>query len=140
MAWVRRYSLSLVLLVLFLVSWALQTYMGWVEFRSEQQAHGEPSHVFGSGGYVWAWGQATFENWQSEFLQLFSFVVLASFLIHRGCPQSKDGQDELKATMERIELRLADLSHARNGEPAEQAAAQPGGASGTNGKMGVGVR
>ena len=66
----RDYSLSIVLAALFLVSWALQTWTGWVEFVAEQQAHGQVAEAFGPGGYVWAWAQATFENWQSEFLQL----------------------------------------------------------------------
>jgi hypothetical protein len=29
-------------------------------------------------------GLSTFENWQSEFLQLFSFVVFSAILIHHG--------------------------------------------------------
>ena len=137
MKWYRRYSLSIVLLALFLGSWGLQTWMGWVEFRAEQQAHGEVAHIFGSGGYLWAWGQATFENWQSEFLQLFSFVVLASVLIHKGSPQSKDGQDELKDAIERIELRLADLSRAQRSVSVEQSVPHVNGSYGTSGRSGV---
>lgn len=38
---------------------------------------------------------ATLENWQSEFLQLFSFVVLATYFIHKGSPQSRDSEDEV---------------------------------------------
>ena len=33
----RDYGLSITLIVLFLGSWVLQTWMGWVEFVSEQQ-------------------------------------------------------------------------------------------------------
>ena len=74
----RNYNLSIVLTALFLVSWALQTWMGSMHFSAEQQAHGRTAQVFGADGYVWDWGEATFENWQSEFLQLLSFVVLTS--------------------------------------------------------------
>lgn len=40
---------------------------------------------------------STFENWKSEFLQLFTMVVLVSFLIHRGSQESKDSDAELRA-------------------------------------------
>lgn len=37
----------------------------------------------------------TFENWQSEFLQLFAMVVFTSFLIHKGSHESGDNDDEV---------------------------------------------
>jgi uncharacterized membrane protein YhaH (DUF805 family) len=105
----RDYSLSIVLAVLFLVSWLLQTATGWVEFVANQQAHAETAQLFGESGYFWSWMQATFENWQSEFLQLFTMVVLVSFLIHRGSQESKDSDEELKAMLEDVEERLVRL-------------------------------
>ena len=74
----RDYNLSVVLATLFLVSWALQTWTGWVEFAAQQRSHGETAEVLGPSGYVWRWSQATFENWQSEFLQVPAFVILPS--------------------------------------------------------------
>jgi hypothetical protein len=108
----REYNLSIVLVTLFLVSWALQTWTGWIEFASEQRAHGESPEVFGSSGYVWSWARATFENWESEFLQLLAFVVLTSFMIHKGSPESKDGDEEMRRTLRRIEQRLARIESA----------------------------
>lgn len=91
----RDYNLSIVLAALFLVSWAVQLWAQWT-----------------SGDDVWQMLAATMENWQSEFLQLLTFVVLTSFLIHRGSHESKDGQEEFQAeTLERlamIEEMLAD--------------------------------
>jgi hypothetical protein len=106
----RDYSLSLVLAALFLVSWGLQTWTGWVEFVAEQQEHGTVAEAFGAEGYVWTWAQATFENWQSEFLQLLTFVVLTTYLIHRGSHESKDTDEAMQAQLDRIERRLASLS------------------------------
>ena len=106
----RDYSLSIVLFALFFVSWVGQTLVGWAEFSAEQQAHGQAAQVFGSDGYIWSWAKATLENWQSEFLQLFTFVVLTAFLIHRGSHESRDGDDELKAQLTRIERRLEELT------------------------------
>jgi hypothetical protein len=115
----RDYSLSIVLAVLFLLSWLLQTATGWVEFVADQQAHGEAAQLFGESGYFWSWMQATFENWQSEFLQLFTMVVLVSFLIHRGSQQSKDSDAQLRAMLEEVEEQLHAIEQRlRKEEPA----------------------
>jgi hypothetical protein len=107
-AW-KDYNLSIVLFALFIVSWIGQTYVGWVEFVGEQQEHGQTAQWLGEGGYLWAWAQATLENWQSEFLQLFCMVVLTAFLIHKGSAESKDSNDRMEQVLQRIERRLAAL-------------------------------
>ena len=104
-----RYGLGWVLLTLFLVSWVIQSWTGWREFQSEQTEHGQAAQLFGDSGYIWNWARATFENWQSEFLQLLAFVTLTSFLIFKGSPESKDGDDEMQAKLDRIERRLEEL-------------------------------
>ena len=110
MAWLwRNYSLSIVLVALFLIAWIGQTVTGWQQFIAEQQSHGQAAEIFGSEGYIWPWAQATLENWQSEFLQLLAFVVLTSFLIHKGSPESRESDEEMKQTLERIEARLTRL-------------------------------
>jgi hypothetical protein len=103
----KNYNLSIVLAIMFLCCWSLQTWTGWREFAAQQQQHGEMPQVWGDSGYVWEWGEATFENWQSEFLQLFTMVVLTSMLIHKGSPESKDSNEEMQQALERIEQRLA---------------------------------
>jgi hypothetical protein len=102
----RDYSLSLTLAALFLVSWFIQTIAGWFEFASEQQQHNAAAQAFGPDGYLWPWLKATMENWQSEFLQLFTFVVLTTFLIHRHSHESRDEQDMLHAQVELILAKL----------------------------------
>ena len=102
----KDYNLSIVLGAMFLVAWIGQFVFGWFEFASEQQAHGEVATFLGQSGYVWRFGESTMENWQSEFLQLLTFVVLTSFLIHRGSHESRDTDDEMKAQLDRIEERL----------------------------------
>src|SRR5688572_17672560 len=105
----QNYSLSIILACLFLVSWVLQTWTGWHKFSAEQQAHGEIAQWFGSSGYIWEWAAATMENWQSEFLQLLTFVVLTAYFIHRGSHESKDTDDEQMAMLKRIEKRIAKI-------------------------------
>jgi hypothetical protein len=104
------YSLSVVLGAMFVISWLVQTIAGWFHFASEQAQHGQAAQAFGPDGYVWEWASATFENWQSEFLQLFTFVVLTTFLIHRHSHESRDEQDKMQA---QIELILAKLEEKR---------------------------
>src|SRR4051812_15882627 len=77
----REFGLGLLLMVLFFVTWAAQGIVQWQTFTDEEKAHGETPEV---GDFVSDFGQSTLENWQSEFLQLFSFVVLASLYIHKG--------------------------------------------------------
>ena len=100
------YGLSITLAVLFFFAWALQTWTGWVEFVSDQQAHGEAAEAFGDGGYIWTWAQATFENWQSEFLQVFVFIVLTTFLVHRKSHESPDTDYDDEASLRRIEVKV----------------------------------
>jgi hypothetical protein len=102
----RDFSLSIVLGALFLTTWALHAWTGWMHFVAQQESHGEMAELFGAAGYVWRWGEATFENWQSEFLQLLSFVVLTSFLVHRGSHESKDSSEAMQQSLDRIEARL----------------------------------
>ena len=108
-----NYNLSIVLATLFLVSWAAQTWTEWMKFAAEQHEHGQTAEWFGPSGYVWDWAQATMENWQSEFLQLLTFVVLTTFLIHKGSHESKDTDDEMMAMLKRIEDRLKALETSR---------------------------
>ena len=102
----RGYGLSITLVALFLVSWALQTWTGWVEYVAQQTSHGSQPVAFGPDGYIWSWAQATFENWQSEFLQVFVFIVLTTFLVHRGSHESPDSDYDTEAALRRIEARL----------------------------------
>ncbi len=109
----RNYGLSITLAALFLVSWGLQTWMGWVEFAAEQREHDQQAQPFGEDGYFWDWGESTFENWQSEFLQLFTFVVLTTFLVHRKSHESPDSDSDTEAALRRIEAQLQDLRRKR---------------------------
>lgn len=96
------YGLSLALAALFIGSWLVQSVAGWVEFSSEQLQHQQTPALFGPDGYIWRWLAATFENWQSEFLQLFTMVVLTAFLIHRHSHESRDSQDRMQQQIDEI--------------------------------------
>lgn len=65
-----------------------------------QQAHNQPIEV---ASFMPEFLAATFENWQSEFLQLLAMVTLTSFLIHKGSAESRDSTDEMQAALARID-------------------------------------
>ena len=88
MRWVRLNGLALVMFGAFVVFLVLQSIFGWKVDTSEAVAHGAAAESYlsylGSGGFV----EATFENWESEFLQMGSYVLLAAFLVQKGSPES----------------------------------------------------
>lgn len=99
-------GLSITLFVLFFASWLLQLVTQYYNEVNQAVEHGQAHLAFWSADFWWAFGESTFENWQSEFLQLFTFVVAAKLLIHRGSPQSRDGDDEMREQLDRIERKL----------------------------------
>jgi hypothetical protein len=102
-----NFGLSIAFCILFLSSWAAHGVAEWQVFVQEQRAHQEAIEV---SDFVNQFAESTLENWQSEFLQLFSFVVLAALLIHRGSGESKDSDDRMEETLKRIEERLDALT------------------------------
>jgi hypothetical protein len=106
----HSYGLSITLAVMFLVAWGLQTWTGWAAFAADQEAHGVMPTAFGEGGYVWDWAQATFENWQSEFLQIFVFIVLTTFLVHHKSHESPDTDYDTEAALRRLEAKVDALT------------------------------
>jgi hypothetical protein len=106
----RHFGLSIAFCLLFLTTWIGQAFTEWEVYKSEQRAHGQQADAT---GYTFEFLQSTLENWQSEFLQLFSFVVLSALLIHRGSAESKDGDERMEATLQRIERQLKELQEGR---------------------------
>ena len=98
-----NFGLSLALGILFFTSWIGQAVAEWQVYKNEQLEHGEPVEI---SSYLVEFGQSTMENWQSEFLQLFSFVLLAALLVHRGSAESKDSDERVEQALERIEQKL----------------------------------
>jgi hypothetical protein len=89
MDWIRERALTLVLMACFAVFLAGQMVTGYFEYNDEQRQDGQPE-VSVSGyfrtGHPW---EATFENWESEFLQMAVFVLLTTCLVQRGSPESR---------------------------------------------------
>jgi hypothetical protein len=86
----RENGLSIVLASLFLIFWIGQSVVGHREHNSEQREHSQPEVAFGAylrSAHFW---EATAENWESEFLQMFGYVIFTAFLFQKGSSESKD--------------------------------------------------
>jgi hypothetical protein len=113
----REFALGLTLMILFFATWVAHLIAEWQVFTDEQLAHGAEPQM---GDFVGEFAKSTLENWQSEFLQLFSFVVLAALYIHKGSAESKDGEENIEASLRRIEEHLGTLPATAPSEPGEQ--------------------
>jgi hypothetical protein len=85
----RENGLSAVLGLLFLLAVVGQFVAGHAELDDELMEHGDPPvsalEYARSGHFL----EALFENWESEFLQMALFVVLATRLYQKGSAESK---------------------------------------------------
>ena len=86
----RENGLTIVLvlcLTLFLVG---QIVAGMLDYNEQQRTHGQPEvdviAYLATPHFV----EATTENWESEFLQMFAFVILTACLYQKGSAESRD--------------------------------------------------
>jgi hypothetical protein len=98
----RRWGAAYLLLALFLASWLGQFYFGVMEVRSEAEQHGQ---VFMMSEFWPKFWFATFENWQSEWLQLFLQAVVLLGMKH--ILFKADAED-----METVQRDLVDIKKA----------------------------
>jgi len=86
----RNNGLCISFLVLFIGAMIGQTIFGFEEHNKELIEEGgkaiDLSAYFVSGHFI----ESTFENWESEFLQMGLFVLLTIFLMQKGSSESKD--------------------------------------------------
>lgn len=97
MKWIRNNSLSIVFFLFFFFTLIGQVLTGFTEHNKELQEEGGtpvsmPAYLT-SGHFL----EVTFENFESEFLQMALFVVFSAFLFQVGSSESKDpeGYDEV---------------------------------------------
>lgn len=90
----RDNGLSVVMLTLFALSLAGQVLTGHQEYNDDQAGHGRPEVTLGEYLTTGHFVEATFENWESEFLQMAAYVMLTVFLYQRGSSESKDPDKE----------------------------------------------
>ncbi|MEV4758804.1 DUF6766 family protein [Micromonospora sp. NPDC049559] len=91
--WLRDHGLAVAMFGAFLLFLVLQSLFGWQTHNEELTQAGRASesylHYLGTGHFV----EATFENWESEFLQMGAYVLLTVYLVQRGSAESKPEPD-----------------------------------------------
>jgi hypothetical protein len=85
----RNNGLSLTLLAIFLLLFIGQLLAGWTEHNHELADHHAPPLSLLDYAASGAFLEVTAENWESEFLQMFVYVVFTVFLFQRGSSESK---------------------------------------------------
>lgn len=92
-----RNSLSIVLLTMMIICLLGQFFTGWKTENKELAENGQA--LLGLGEYVQSghFIQATFENWESEFLQMMLYILLTVSLRQVGSSESKglEGDEEV---------------------------------------------
>jgi hypothetical protein len=98
----KRYAYLWITLAFFLISIGLHWFFGWRAYVDEAATHGEPAEL---ATWLNEMSRDTFENWQSEFLQLIWQVVGLAFFLFVGSPSSKENDDRLEAKIDAL-LRI----------------------------------
>lgn len=82
-------SLSLAFLILFLLSWGFHLFGSFKDFNVEQVISHKQEVTLAQFLLEPRFWFETFQNWQSEFLSVFSIVFLTIYLRQKGSPESK---------------------------------------------------
>lgn len=98
----KKYAYAWITLGFFLVSLILHWFFGWKTFLDEAVQHGQTAEL---PAYLNEMLRDTFENWQSEFLQLLWQVVGLAYFLYVGSPASKENDDRMEAKVDAL-LRL----------------------------------
>jgi hypothetical protein len=72
---------------------------GWFTYVDETRDHGKVAEL---APYLMVMGRDTFENWQSEFLQLLWQVVGLAYFLYVGSPASKENDDRMEAKLDAL--------------------------------------
>ena len=92
--WLRQSKLALVCLGIFVVLLAAQSLTGWREHNNDSRSHHRSAISYQQYLTTGHFYETTFENWESEFLQMAAYIALTVFLIQKGSAESKDPEGD----------------------------------------------
>jgi hypothetical protein len=98
-SWPKAYSFGLVTGALFLFSWLGQFIFQMIAERNEAAQHGQQ---FAWSEFFPQFFSSTFENWQSEFLQLVWQAAGLALFYFWGSSQSKESDERLEAKVDKL--------------------------------------
>ena len=87
--WIRHHGIVLVNTALFVIFLCGMSVTGWQVANQDLMDHGRAAETFGAFLRSGDFFEALFENWESEFLQMGSYVVLTVWLFQKGSSESK---------------------------------------------------
>jgi hypothetical protein len=87
--WSHDHGLGLTTGALFGIFFAAHAATGYLAYNDDLRDHGRPSSSFGHYLLTGRFLESTAENWESEFLEMASYVVLTAMLYQRGSSESK---------------------------------------------------
>ena len=96
---IKGYAYAWLTLAFFLISLGLHWWFGWVAFVDDANQHGQSPQA---SAYLSEMLRDTFENWQSEFLQLLWQVVGLAYFLYLGSPSSHENDDRLEAKVDAL--------------------------------------
>ena len=96
---VKGYAYAWITLAFFVGSLLLHWWFGWRAFTDEAAQHGQIPEL---GQFAVEAARDTFENWQSEFLQLLWQVVGLAYFLYLGSPSSHENDDRLEAKVDAL--------------------------------------
>lgn len=86
---IYQHSLTIALLVLFVMSFVLHLYGSFKDENEQLAQKGLAAESLSSYLFDTRFWFESFQNWQSEFLSVFAIIVLSIFLRQKGSSQSK---------------------------------------------------
>ena len=95
----KKYAYAWITIAFFLISIVGHWVFGWFAFADEARQHGQLPEF---NAFAIEMGRDTFENWQSEFLQLIWQVVGLAYFLYLGSPSSKENDDRMEAKLDAI--------------------------------------
>jgi hypothetical protein len=95
----KKYAYAWLTVGFFLVSLVLHWWFGWRAYADDAAAHGQAAQT---AEYLNEMMRDTFENWQSEFLQLLWQVVGLAYFLYVGSPSSKENDDRTEAKIDAL--------------------------------------
>jgi hypothetical protein len=112
--WTKAYSFALVTAGMFAVSWTLQAVFQWIAMANESAEHGEALTVV---QFLPQFLSSTFENWQSEFLQLIWQAAGLALFYFWGSSQSRESDERLEAKVDELLRRQGVDPHSVQEDP-----------------------
>ncbi len=111
---IKNNSLVIALVFLFLISMFGLSISGFAQFNEEQASHSQSEVSYIDYLKSPSFFEAVFENWESEYLQMWALVILTIYLRQKGAADSKKlkGKEEVDTSSRHSVIRS--FEHSKN--------------------------